>query len=72
MVFRSESIGGTHGWTINGPGEFDHGWKDTLDLHPGQQARIITRFGGYRGKYVFHCHNLEDEDMMMMGNFEVR
>ncbi|BCL32499.1 multicopper oxidase family protein [Streptomyces aurantiacus] len=54
------------------PGRFDHGWKDTLDLRPTEQARIITRFDGHRGKYVFHCHNLEHEDMMMMGNFEVR
>ena len=54
-----------------GPGRFDHGWKDTLDLRPAEQARIITRFDGHRGKYVFHCHNLEHEDMMMMGNFQV-
>ncbi|MDN5688299.1 MAG: multicopper oxidase family protein [Brachybacterium sp.] len=55
-----------------GPGRFDHGWKDTLDLRPAELARVITRFDGHRGKYVFHCHNLEHEDMMMMGNFEVR
>lgn len=55
-----------------GPGPFDHGWKDTLDLRPAERARIIVRFDGYRGRYVFHCHNLEHEDMMMMGNFEVR
>lgn len=54
-----------------GPGRFDHGWKDTLDLRPAEQARIIARFDGHKGKYVFHCHNLEHEDMMMMGNFEV-
>lgn len=54
-----------------GPGRFDHGWKDTLDLRPAEQARIITRFDGNKGKYVFHCHNLEHEDMMMMGNFQV-
>jgi spore coat protein A, manganese oxidase len=30
-----------------------------------------VRFDGYRGKYAFHCHNLEHEDMMMMANFEV-
>lgn len=53
------------------PGRFDHGWKDTLDLRPAEQARIIARFDGPKGTYVFHCHNLEHEDMMMMGNFEV-
>lgn len=53
------------------PGPFDAGWKDTIDLFPGQTANILVHFGGYRGRYVFHCHNLEHEDMAMMGNFEV-
>ena len=53
------------------PGPYDAGWKDTIDLGPGQVANILVRFSGYRGRYVFHCHNLEHEDMSMMGNFEV-
>ncbi|MBZ5608644.1 MAG: multicopper oxidase family protein [Acidobacteriia bacterium] len=53
------------------PGPYDAGWKDTVDLGPGQTANILVRFGGHRGRYVFHCHNLEHEDMAMMGNFEV-
>jgi len=53
------------------PGPFDSGWKDTIDLAPGEGASILMRFEGYRGRYVFHCHNLEHEDMRMMANFEV-
>ncbi|MDN5763586.1 MAG: multicopper oxidase domain-containing protein [Microlunatus sp.] len=49
----------------------DAGWKDTVDVPPGQVARVLVHFDGYRGKYVFRCHNLEHEDMMMMANFEV-
>ena len=49
----------------------DAGWKDTIDLRPREVARVLARFDGYRGRYVFHCHNLEHEDMMMMANFEV-
>jgi spore coat protein A, manganese oxidase len=49
----------------------DAGWKDTVDVRPGEIVRVLARFDGYRGKYVFHCHNLEHEDMMMMANFEV-
>jgi spore coat protein A len=49
----------------------DAGWKDTVDLTSGEQARVLVRFDGYRGRYVFHCHNLEHEDMMMMANFKV-
>jgi spore coat protein A len=53
------------------PGPWDAGWKDTVDLGPGATANLLVRFNGYRGRYVFHCHNLEHEDMGMMGNFEV-
>ena len=53
------------------PGSSDAGWKDTIDLIPGQTAEIITRFDRYPGRYVFHCHNLEHEDMAMMANFSV-
>jgi spore coat protein A len=53
------------------PRSTDAGWKDTVDLTSGEEARVLARFDGYRGRYVFHCHNLEHEDMMMMANFEV-
>ncbi|MFE4911081.1 multicopper oxidase family protein [Streptomyces sp. NPDC056652] len=55
-----------------GPGPFDAGWKDTVDLRPAEEVAIAIRFDGYRGTYVFHCHNLEHEDMAMMANFVVR
>lgn len=55
-----------------GPGRFDQGWKDTIDLGPGEQARIAVRFDTAPGKYVFHCHNLEHEDMAMMANLVIR
>ena len=57
---------------LSGPGPFDAGWKDTVDLRPAEEVAIAIRFDGYPGKYVFHCHNLEHEDMAMMGNFVVR
>ncbi|MFD8706429.1 multicopper oxidase family protein [Kitasatospora sp. NPDC059648] len=49
----------------------DAGLKDTVSLRPGESAEIITRFDGYRGRYLFHCHNAEHEDMGMMANLEV-
>jgi spore coat protein A, manganese oxidase len=53
------------------PGLYDVGWKDVINLDSGGRGELLIRFDGYRGKYVFHCHNLEHEDMMMMANFEV-
>jgi FtsP/CotA-like multicopper oxidase with cupredoxin domain len=54
-----------------GPGPFDAGWKDTVDLSPAQAIDVIVRFDDYRGRFLFHCHNLEHEDMAMMANFHV-
>ncbi|HLR86083.1 MAG TPA: multicopper oxidase family protein [Nocardioidaceae bacterium] len=53
-----------------GPGPYDKGWKDTVDVRPGEVVEVAIRFADYAGKYVMHCHNLEHEDMMMMSNFE--
>jgi spore coat protein A, manganese oxidase len=49
----------------------DAGLKDTVSLRPGESVEIITRFDGYRGRYLFHCHNAEHEDMAMMANLEI-
>jgi FtsP/CotA-like multicopper oxidase with cupredoxin domain len=59
--------------TSNGggdPGSYNAGWKDTVNLDNGGDVEILVAFDGFRGKYVFHCHNLEHE-VMMMANFEV-
>jgi len=42
-----------------------------VDLHPAEEAAVIARFTGYRGRYVMHCHNLEHEDMAMMATIAV-
>ncbi|GEL19802.1 multicopper oxidase domain-containing protein [Pseudonocardia asaccharolytica] len=49
-----------------GPGRFDAGWKDTVDIRPGEIVDVAVRFTDYQGKFVMHCHNLEHEDMAMM------
>ena len=46
------------------------GLHDTTVLGPNTVARIRMRFRTWRGPFVFHCHNLEHEDMRMMFNFE--
>jgi len=51
------------------PGEA--GWKDTVRADPGMVTRIIARFEGFPGRYVWHCHILEHEDNEMMRPFDV-
>jgi spore coat protein A len=53
------------------PSAADMGWKDTVSMVAGETSTIIIPFTGFTGRYVFHCHNLEHEDMRMMANFEV-
>ena len=55
--------------TQEGPGEFDHGWKDTVDVRPAEHVDVAVRFTDYAGPYLIHCHNLEHEDRMMMAAF---
>jgi len=50
------------------PTRADSGWFSTL-RRPAEEVQVVTRFAGYGGRYVFHCHNLEHEDMAMMANF---
>jgi spore coat protein A len=52
------------------PRASDAGWKDTISMYAGQASSVLVKFNGYRGRYVFHCHNLEHEDMAMMGECE--
>jgi spore coat protein A len=51
------------------PGEA--GWKDTVQVYPGAITRIVVRFDGYAGHYLWHCHILEHEANDMMRPFEV-
>ncbi|NTU68813.1 MAG: multicopper oxidase domain-containing protein [Chlorobiaceae bacterium] len=50
------------------PGE--RGWKDTVLLNPGEEVKVIARFM-HAGKFVYHCHILEHDDLGMMGSFVV-
>jgi spore coat protein A len=57
--------------SVDPAGPYDAGWKDTVSLRPSESVEVIARFTDHRGRFVFHCHNLEHEDMMMMGNMRV-
>ena len=46
-------------------------WEDTTPIPAFGEIVIRTRFLDFTGKYVYHCHILEHEDMGMMGIVEV-
>ena len=52
------------------PGEM--GWKDTVRVDPSATVQVAVQFPKrYRGRYMFHCHNLAHEDHSMMGQMKV-
>jgi spore coat protein A len=70
LVYRS-----SHEFMYRGPSvpptPAESGWKDTIRAEPKLVTRIIVRFDGYPGRYVWHCHVLEHEDNEMMRPYEV-
>ena len=50
---------------------FDQGWKDTVLVMPGETVTVVMRFADHRGRFLYHCHNLEHEDRGMMRNYLV-
>lgn len=52
-------------------GFIDSGWKDTALTMPGERITLVKPFQDYTGRFMYHCHNLEHEDMGMMREFEI-
>lgn len=46
-------------------------WKDTILLRAGQEARIRVTFQDFPGRTVYHCHNLDHEDLGLMGVLQI-
>jgi spore coat protein A len=53
------------------PEAHEAGWKDTVRADVLLVTRIIVKFEGYKGRYVWHCHMLEHEDNEMMRPYQV-
>lgn len=51
------------------PNELGH--KDVFRVPGGQILRVMGRFDGAYGRFMYHCHLLEHEDMGMMRPFVV-
>lgn len=58
-------------WQSVKDGFINQGWQDTFLLMPGMKVKVVMTFRDFTGKYIYHCHNLEHEDMGMMRNYEV-
>ena len=82
-IFQNDGGGWTHPvhvhleamqvQSVNGRApELSQSFKlDSVNLGPNRRAEMLIRFRTFPGRYVFHCHNVEHEDMRMMGAFQV-
>ena len=58
------------GWDSVSEGYIDEGWKDTVLVMPGETVKVLLRYD-FTDLFLFHCHNLEHEDLGMMRNYQV-
>jgi blue copper oxidase len=71
VIERDIDSAGRAAWNTLRDGYVDEGWHDTVLVMPGERVKILLKFEDFEGLYLYHCHNLEHEDMGMMRNYRV-
>ncbi|MEN8240653.1 MAG: multicopper oxidase domain-containing protein [Chloroflexota bacterium] len=71
VIEREISSDGRYAWETLSSGHVDEGWHDTVLVMPGERVKVLLKFEDFTGLYLYHCHNLEHEDMGMMRNYRV-
>lgn len=71
VLERSVNDAFREGWETVRAGYVDEGWKDTILLMPGERVKLLMRFDVEPGLFVYHCHNLEHEDLGLMRNYRI-
>lgn len=71
VIERDIDSTGRAAWKTISDGYVDEGWHDTVLVMPGERVKILLKFEDFEGLYLYHCHNLEHEDMGMMRNYRV-
>ena len=71
ILEREIASSGRSAWKTVNDGYVDEGWHDTILVMPGERVKILLKFEDFEGLYLYHCHNLEHEDMGMMRNYRV-
>ncbi|EDY51894.1 laccase [Streptomyces clavuligerus] len=49
----------------------EQGWKDVFRVTSAELVKVMGHFDGAYGRFMYHCHLLEHEDMGMMRPFVV-
>jgi FtsP/CotA-like multicopper oxidase with cupredoxin domain len=72
IVKREVSSRSSDSYATVASGFIDSGWKDTVLVMPGEKVTILKPFNDFKGLFMYHCHNLEHEDMGMMRDFLIK
>ena len=71
ILSRTIETGENEDYATVKDGFIEGGWKDTVLVMPGERVKVIKPFQDFKGLFMYHCHNLEHEDMGMMRDFSV-
>lgn len=72
IVKREVRSGTSESYASVSSGFIQNGWKDTVLVMPGEKVTILKPFNDFKGLFMYHCHNLEHEDMGMMRDFLIK
>jgi FtsP/CotA-like multicopper oxidase with cupredoxin domain len=72
IVKREVNSGAQENYQTVAPGFINSGWKDVVLVMPGEKVTILKPFNDFKGMFMYHCHNLEHEDMGMMRDLLVQ
>jgi len=72
IVKREINVRSQENYQTVAPGFINSGWKDVVLVMPGEKVTIAKPFSDFKGLFMYHCHNLEHEDMGMMRDFLVK
>lgn len=72
VIERTISAADAERWSSLREGLLDSGWHDTVLVFPGEKVKVLLKFEDFEGLYLYHCHNLEHEDMGMMRNYKIQ
>jgi len=69
IISRTIENGESEDYATVKDGFIEGGLKDTVLVMPGERVKVIKPFQDFKGLFMYHCHNLEHEDMGMMRDF---
>jgi FtsP/CotA-like multicopper oxidase with cupredoxin domain len=72
IVKREMNSGSQENYQTVAAGFVNSGWKDVVLVMPGEKVTILKPFNDFKGIFMYHCHNLEHEDMGMMRDLLVK